>query len=102
MDELAALDLGGRGPEGGPDADAIRRTLIDQLPALLEERKSSLPEAKYYFGLVTVAEAHFGLRDHAAAKPFLAAAAGTKVAGWRRETTGRQLAKLVRIQGRTD
>ena len=91
-DQIAALSSEGRVPRRSEVADGIRRTLIEQLPAKVP------PGGRGYWVLVTIAEAHFGLRDYAAARPFLEEASKRQPAEWMRETTGRQLAALARLQ----
>lgn len=88
-DQLAALEGDGQIRERSAVADGIRRTLIEQLPKKGE---------RGYWVLATLAEAHFGLREYDAARPFLEEAVRQKPVEWMRETTGRQLALLARLQ----
>ena len=91
-DQLAALASNGKLTQRSHVADGLRRTLIDVLPAKVP---AGVPG---YWVLATIAEAHFGLGQYDLARPFLEEASKRQPAEWMRETTGRQLAKLARMQ----
>jgi predicted acylesterase/phospholipase RssA len=82
------------------EAMQIRQDIIKTLAPWTEDADHARLTSEWWF-LVTLAEAHFGLRDYDAAETWLLRAAALKnVPDWIRESTARQLAMLLRLQQR--
>jgi len=81
-------------------AQQIRRAIAERLPSLIEKPENAWLRQTWWF-LVTLGEAHFGLRQFSEAKRWLELAASlTNVPDWERETTARQLAALLSLMER--
>ena len=79
-------------------ARAIRHAIVAELPGL-EAAETWLGQTWWF--LVTLGEAYFGLSDYDSAECWLLRAAKLPgVADWERESTARQLARLLRIKDR--
>src|SRR5580658_5007428 len=102
LDLLASLDdeapLGDRMAQADrrrDEAMKLRQELVRGLPPLIPEN----PVQEDYFLVVTLAEAYMGVADFDKAHAVLTLAAKIPgVEGWQLETTGRQLASLLRLQ----
>ena len=81
-------------------AQQIRRAIADGLPRLMESPENAWLRQTWWF-LVTLGEAHFGLRQFSEARQWLELAASlTNVPDWERESTARQLAALLSLMER--
>lgn len=74
-------------------AAEIRKDILAKVPAPPEDSD----DAAHYWGLVTLAEAHFGIGSFEDASRLLKRAAAVDVPDWQKETTARQLASLSRV-----
>lgn len=83
-------------------ARRIRTEICAALPALAESPDGQWLGTTWWF-LVTLGEAHFGLRDPASARTWLMrAAALPDVPDWEKEATARQIAGLLRVMDNAD
>jgi len=80
-------------------ARAIREDIVRLLPPMTAQHDQAWLAAEWWF-LVTLGEAYFGLEDYVRAGEWLQRAAQLAgVPDWQWETTARQLASLLRLQG---
>lgn len=77
-------------------AEALRRAVAHKLPQALEEKPGLGDE---YWFCVTMAEAHFGLKEYAAFEKWVERFSGEELPEWELQTTFRQLVSIARLQG---
>lgn len=80
------------------DADTIRQQILVTVPAWLEQDHSIIEEYKFWH-LLTLAEAHFGLKDYQKAGEWLGKADVANADNWKRRTVFMQLRQLAYLQG---
>ncbi len=85
-------------PDWSEQASALRRELLERLPALAAGKPEI--EGAYWYR-ATLAEVHFGLREYEKTGDWLSAARETSPAPdeWELQTTTHQLAAIARLQG---
>lgn len=108
LDLLAALDAedGGQSEQSRDlvaarhaEAEKIRREIVSGLEPMLEKDVDA-PTGEDYWPMVTLAEAHFGLREFHEASAWLQAARKIKdIPDWEFKSTAQQLSDLARLLG---
>ncbi len=106
LDLLASLESDADGlPTGSQnrvdarhaEAKEIRTQIVDSLAPMLLKKKES-PGKNDYWAIVTLAEAHFGLKDLEAARSCLNAAKKVEaIPPWEFESTAKQLTDLAKL-----
>lgn len=79
-------------------ADTFRQQIIAIVPAWLEQDQSIIEEYRFWH-LLTLAEAHFGLKEYQKAGVWLEKADATNADNWKRRTVFMQLRQLAYLQG---
>lgn len=79
------------------NADTYRRQIIATVPAWLEQDRSIIEEYRFWH-LLTLAEAHFGLKEYQEAGEWLEKADVGNADNWKRQTVFMQLRQLAYLQ----
>lgn len=80
------------------EADTFRQQIIATVPAWLEQDQSIIEEHRFWH-LLTLAEAHFGLKEYQKAGEWLDNADVANTDNWKRRTVFMQLRQLAYLQG---
>ena len=80
------------------NADTYRRQIIATVPTWLEQDQSIIEEYRFWH-LLTLAEAHFGLKEYQKAGEWLEKADVGNADNWKRQTVFMQLRQLAYLQG---